>query len=149
MPQSRSDDRFTRVAAYGVIVDGDRILLCRLSWPKVHAGRWTLPGGGLDFGEPPQNAMVREVREETGLEVVAAGLLGVDSICAPTAYGDMHGIRIVYRATVVGGSLRNEVDGSTDLCQWWPRHEIPHDRIVDLVAEFLPRAFVPGATSQT
>jgi len=59
-----------RVSAYGLIVQENRMLLCRIS-PQVPAaaGMWTLPGGGIDFGEHPQDAVVREVREETGLDV--------------------------------------------------------------------------------
>ncbi|MEO1088763.1 MAG: NUDIX domain-containing protein, partial [Acidobacteriota bacterium] len=51
----------TRLAAYAVIVEDNRLLLCRIS-PQIpaHAGKWTLPGGGLDFGETPEAAVVRE-----------------------------------------------------------------------------------------
>ena len=51
----------TRVSAYGLVTDPDRILLCRVSkaLPRWQ-GQWTLPGGGINFGEAPQDAMVRE-----------------------------------------------------------------------------------------
>lgn len=132
--------RRTRVAAYGLLVDGHQILLCRLSkqLPR-HTGRWTLPGGGIDFGESPESAMIREVYEETGLIVEAAGLAGVDSIIADAGGIPCHSIRIIYRAKIVGGTLRNEVRGSTDLCQWWPRNECPD--LVDLVHVGLRLAF--------
>ena len=59
-----------RVAAYAVIIRDDRILLARLA-PRISATPlWTLPGGGLDHGEDPRAAVVREVHEETGLDVV-------------------------------------------------------------------------------
>lgn len=136
------DGRFTRIAAYGLITAADRILLCRLSATvRTHRGYWTLPGGGLDFGETPVDAMIREVKEETGLDVVQDTLLDIDSICTPGRSGPMHSIRIVYRARVVGGALRPESDNSTDLCQWWPRDELARLPMVDLVQTFLPRAF--------
>ena len=130
---------FTRVAAYGLIIDDDRVLLCRLSARVPNAvGQWTLPGGGLDFGEDPVDAMVREVREETGYEVQSGDLIGVDSICTDTPYGRMHSIRIVYRATVVGGALRPEIDGSTDLCDWFTQTTLPANKMVDLARRFVP-----------
>jgi 8-oxo-dGTP diphosphatase len=65
-----------RVAAYAVILrvatdpaSGWEILLSRLSDTLTHSPLWTLPGGGLDHGEDPRSAVVREVYEETGLSV--------------------------------------------------------------------------------
>ena len=57
-----------RVAAYNVCVDElDRLLVCRLSAITEAAGAWTLPGGGVEFGEHPEHAAIRELTEETGL----------------------------------------------------------------------------------
>jgi ADP-ribose pyrophosphatase YjhB (NUDIX family) len=58
-----------RVAAYAVIVRNDQILLSRLADVLSPNPTWTLPGGGLDHGEDPRVAVVREVQEETGLDV--------------------------------------------------------------------------------
>lgn len=133
MTDESSSSRYTRVAAYGLIVRDDRMLLCRLSpVVKGYAGQWTLPGGGLDFGEAPTDALVREVREETGYEVTHSGLVDVDSICGQTSRGWMHSIRLLYRANVIGGDLRPEVHGSTDLVQWWPRDQLATAPLVDL-----------------
>ena len=111
--------RTTRVAAYGVIRQDEALLLCRLS-ARVHdaAGKWKLPGGGLEFGERPEEAVVREVLEETGLEVVVGDLLGVDTRLLRWPGHAQHSVRIVYGATVVGGELRSEAEGTTDLAGW-------------------------------
>ena len=53
------------------------MLLAR--WTGPRGPEWTLPGGGLDFGEDPADAAVREVREETGYAVRLDDLLFVDS----------------------------------------------------------------------
>ena len=59
----------TYIGAYAVILDPrDRLLLCRLSTGCIEAGFWTLPGGGIHWGEPPEQAVLRELLEETGLE---------------------------------------------------------------------------------
>ena len=125
-----------RVAAYGVIVDGPRILLAHGN----ESGRsgWTLPGGGIEPGEDPLDAVVREIAEETGFEARAEALLGIDSKIVPAEArfvpdaGPLHALRIVYRATVTGGSLKNELDGTTDEAAWFALTSIPNRR-VDLV----------------
>ncbi len=112
-------DRTTRVGAYGLVVRPRQILLCRVSARVTKwAGWWTLPGGGVDFGEDPKTAMVREVREETGLDVRSAGVAGVDSLVVPGEARTTHSLRIIYFTEVLGGALANEVNGSTDLCEW-------------------------------
>lgn len=69
--------RLQRVAAYGVITDSrGRLLLTRLNDRTERPGCWTLPGGGVDHGEHPEQVMVREVLEETGLLVRPGDLLG-------------------------------------------------------------------------
>ncbi len=123
--------RMQRVGAYGVCVDSEqRILLCRLTAITNRGGWWTLPGGGVDFGEHPKDALVREVREETGLDAVIDELLEVDSIArfvriddAPTPV-DYHAVRILYRISVTGGDLVHEVSGTTDRAEWFARDEI-------------------------
>ena len=121
----------TRVAAYGLITKDEQILLCRISaqLPHLH-GQWTLPGGGIEFGETPQAAVVREVEEETGLIVAVGQLEHVDSVVVETDDTVFHSVRILYRVSYVSGELRNELNGTTDLCQWWSSSELPD--MVDL-----------------
>lgn len=128
-----------RVAAYAVITDTHgRMLLPH--WNEGGKEGWTLPGGGLDAGEDPADAAVREVAEETGYDVALDELLGIDSIVippgdrlAPGAATPLQSLRIVYRAHVTGGDLRVETDGSTDGVAWHTPDEVAALHRVPLV----------------
>lgn len=109
----------TRVAAYAVVRDdADRILLCHIA-PSVGVGDvWTLPGGGIEFGESPAHGVLRELEEESGLVGAVERLLDVTDRVFREGDGRMHAIRILYRVRILGGELRDEADGSTDRCRW-------------------------------
>lgn len=128
----------TRISAYGLLLEANEILLCRLSKGTAGAGMWTLPGGGIDFGEHPEAAMVREVEEETGLSVTSTGIAGLSSFRQDTPDRAFHGVRVIYHAVVVGGELRNEIVGSTDMCQWHPLDSLDQIEVVELVEAALP-----------
>jgi ADP-ribose pyrophosphatase YjhB (NUDIX family) len=63
-----------RVVASAVVVDDDRLLLIRRRNPP-DAGRWSIPGGGVEYGETLAEAVLRELAEETGLEGVCGSLI--------------------------------------------------------------------------
>jgi ADP-ribose pyrophosphatase YjhB (NUDIX family) len=124
----------TRVGAYAVVVADGRVLLTELAGTTTAPGAWTLPGGGLDHGEAPVDAVVREVREETGHVLVEPRLVDVGSAHfvgrSPTGrLEDFHGIRIVYRADVeqVREPEVLDVGGSTSAAAW-----VPLDRLAQL-----------------
>jgi ADP-ribose pyrophosphatase YjhB (NUDIX family) len=127
-----------RVASYVVCVDDDdRLLLCRLTDLTNRPGWWTLPGGGVEFGEHPEAAALRELAEETGLEGRLGELLCVDSVAGPVrldegAEVELHRIRFVYRADITGGELRHEVGGTSDRAQWFTRAEVAALDVVEL-----------------
>jgi len=133
--------RVTRLAAYALCTDGDAILLSRIAQGATASsdGMWTLPGGGIEFGEDPRDAALRELGEETGLVGEIVELAGVDSWAGhftdprdgiPT---DFHAVRILYRVQVTGGELRVEVSGSSDDCAWIARDDLETMPVVELV----------------
>ncbi len=139
--------RRQRVAAYAVIVRGGDILLSRLAPSVSEIELWTLPGGGIDFGEHPDDAVVREVREETGLDCELGAPVWIGSVRRAVdrdAEGitDMHSVRIVYDAWVAADAPPPrvvEVDGSTIDARWLPVHDVESGAIptVPMVREAL------------
>jgi 8-oxo-dGTP diphosphatase len=136
-----------RVAAYAVILREDRILLTRLSPSVSHHELWTLPGGGLDHGESPRDAVVREVHEETGLRAEVGETARVYSAHLPGVWRDgrrvdAHALRIVYDGWVPADAPDPhvvEVDGSTVDAAWQPVSRVLDGSIpvVPLVVEAL------------
>jgi ADP-ribose pyrophosphatase YjhB (NUDIX family) len=108
------------VRSYGILVDGGRVVLVRSSNPHHNPPLWWLPGGGIDFGEAPEEALIREFAEETGLIVNDPRLVGVTSDERRRDNGErLHTVRILYTVRLTGGSLRDEADGTTDLARWF------------------------------
>ncbi|WP_100447954.1 NUDIX hydrolase [Glycomyces xiaoerkulensis] len=121
--------RGQRFGAYGVVADAaGRILLARIADGYPGAGTWHLPGGGVDFGESPRAAVLREIYEETGQDALVGRLLNVTSFRHRRAIGpegyplDWHGVRAIYSATVADPSAAQVVEtagGSTSESAWF------------------------------
>jgi ADP-ribose pyrophosphatase YjhB (NUDIX family) len=127
-----------RVGAYAIVMDAtQRMLLCRIGPGYPAEGLWTLPGGGVDHGEHPDAAVLRELHEETGLTGTRGPVAAIWSglIEKPaTRPGPLHWIAILYRVTTEPGVLRLEVGGSTDAVAWHTLDEVaglPHVDLVD------------------
>lgn len=117
--------KLQRIAAYALVRRGSTVLLTRLSDRAHHAGSWTLPGGGVDHGEAPAEALAREVREECGIECEVGALIDVhDTHFAGTAPSgrveDFHGVHLIFDATVDPDAEPRvvELDGTTDEVAW-------------------------------
>lgn len=124
--------RVQRVAAYAVIVRGDRILLTRLSSQVTQHELWTLPGGGVEHGENPRDTVLREIQEETGLEAEVGENAQVFSMHVADTWRrgrrvDAHSLRIVYDGWVPVDAPEPrvvEVDGSTAEAAWQPLADV-------------------------
>lgn len=131
-----------RISAYAVITDDQKRMLLPHWMEQGFGSGWTMPGGGIDPGEDPADAVVREVFEESGYRVHVTELLGIDNLVIPgdrrTPTSGREGIplqnlRIVYRARIIGGELTVEQDGSTDDVAWFTPAEIDSLDRVSLV----------------
>jgi 8-oxo-dGTP pyrophosphatase MutT (NUDIX family) len=99
----------------GLVFDGDRVLLQR----HGDTGRWVTPGGAVEPDEPPVDALVRELWEETGLLCEPVGLLGVfggPEFRVHYRNGDLAGYVVTaYECRVRGGELRPDGEESAEL----------------------------------
>ena len=128
--------RLQRLAVYALVRRGPDVLLTRISALGAHPGAWTLPGGGLDHGESPRDAVAREVREECGIDCEIGDLLDVHDThfegTAPSGrFEDFHGVHLVFRGTVPEGAEPRvvETDGTTDAVAWAPVADVESGRI--------------------
>jgi 8-oxo-dGTP diphosphatase len=126
----RFTDYDTRFAAYAVILDDqDRMLLTWYNGIGYDPASWSMPGGGVEFDEAVQDAVVREVLEETGYHVEVGRPLAVHHFVHDgrgRAGRPFKAVRIFFEATITGGELGTlEVGGSTDFAEWVPVARIP------------------------
>ncbi|HEY5093109.1 MAG TPA: NUDIX domain-containing protein [Acidimicrobiales bacterium] len=122
----------TSVRSYGILIDHDRVALVRSSNPRHVPPLWWLPGGGIDFGEAPEDTLIREFREETGLEVNNPQLIDVTSDVRRRDNGDkIHTVRIIFSVDLAGGELHHEVHGTTDHAAWFNLSDLETMNIAD------------------
>lgn len=104
-----------RVVVGAAVLRDGRVLAARRTTPAAAAGRWELPGGKVEPGEEPEQALLREVREELGCDVVLTGWLdGVVPI------GEGHELRIALARLVAGEPAPVE----HDLVRWLAPDEL-------------------------
>lgn len=115
-----------------VLLDADRILLARHQ--RRGGSYWVLPGGAVEPGETPEEAAVREVLEETGLQIRLERLLFVDG---PRQEGEVviKSPRYTYLGRIVGGELQpveesvqaDEEKGHLSGAAWMPLEAREYD----------------------
>lgn len=125
-----------RVALYGVLIKQGKVLLANT---RVPSGIITnFPGGGLELGEAPLQAVEREFKEETGLDVAIKELLFCSQLFQQNPeYPHEQLMHIYYRVEEVGGTL---IDGNNDDVAgvvWVSLDELPNKRILEPDLEFI------------
>ena len=95
-----------RCGASAAIFQGDDVLLVQRS-KGAFAGLWSFPGGHIEPGETARSAALREVREETGIEAVIAGILDVHDVITRNPAGVLtsHYVLAVYAGRWRAGTV--------------------------------------------
>ncbi|AKT52466.1 hypothetical protein ADJ73_00135 [Arsenicicoccus sp. oral taxon 190] len=124
----------TRIAAYAVVTGDAGVLLTVNSARTNAAGTWGLPGGGVEPGEDPAAAVVREVWEETGQDITRPRLAAVLSHhwigrSPKGVLEDFQAVRLVYRADAPRPVpvVVHDADGTTESAAW-----VPHEQVAGL-----------------
>lgn len=111
------------VGVGAIILDGDKILLeKRKNAPSK--GKWTVPGGLVELGERVEQAVIREVKEETGLEVIEPRFVDIVDHISLDEKGAVkyHFVIIDYLVTVKSGEPKAASDA--DALKWVPFNEV-------------------------
>ena len=107
---------------------------------RTDNGMWCVPGGAIEMGESLEDALFREVKEETSLEIRHPKLLDVQAnvhIIYPNQ-DEVYYTDVMYLVTEYSGSLGHDTE-STEL-QWFPLDQLPED-IIPTQKEFLKRIY--------
>lgn len=132
------------VGVAGVVIHAGRVLLIRRGKEPLY-GRWVVPGGTVELGEPLEQALAREMREETGLEVEPVELLTVfDRI-------EREGTRVVYHFVIVDYLCRyrsGEARAASDALDvaWAEASELDRYELPAKALEVVMQAFARSAT---
>lgn len=115
-----------------IVLRQGKVLLSRRAGPPSE-GHWDLPGGFLEDGEPPEAGLARELREEAGLALRRARLLGA----WVGRYTDDHTLSLVYVCEVEG---EPEARSDSAGMRWFPLDELPPEMAWPHEREALARA---------
>ena len=118
-----------RVVVGAAILDGDRVLAARRTAPVAAAGRWEFPGGKVEPGETPEQALVREIAEELGCAIGVTGWLAGE---API--GETHLLTVAVAHLVSGDPVPRE----HDLVRWLAADDLDSVDWLEPDRPFLP-----------
>ncbi|MEX0679872.1 MAG: NUDIX hydrolase [Balneolales bacterium] len=148
----KPDSRYVktvRVRANGLLTDGDALLMVNLISPVTGGAIWMPPGGGVRFGERLTNAVERELREETGLEVLAGPLWYIHEVRSQ----EVHAVEFYFHCEKRRGTVQKGVDPELPECDQIIRDVafIPFDQLdhPDVYPRYLQKGFPADCLDQS
>lgn len=120
-----------RLTTDGVLIEDEKVLLIKRK-KEPFKDKWALPGGFVEYGEKVEDAVIREVSEETGLKSEIERLFGVYS--DPDRDPRAHTVTLVYLLKKIGGKLKGNDDASD--AKFFKLGELPdlafdHNKIIN------------------
>ena len=140
MKNNRRYPQHPLLGVAALIFEGDRILMARRGQQPL-MGLWSLPGGLVEAGESLENALRREIREETGLEIRPLGVLEIFERIMRDADGapEYHYVLLDYICRVTGGALCAGDDVSS--VEWVRRGDLPNLTITEGTLAVIEKGF--------
>lgn len=133
-----------RVRVSGILIEEDSILLLQIQSPVQDKRVWIPPGGGVEFGESLHQALIREFREETGLNVEPIELYFINELLE----NEFHAIEFFFKVSRISGSLSlgsdpelSESDQIIKDLSWKQLEELT-------TLDFAPSSLVPKLTKE-
>jgi len=105
------------IVVAGVLVKKGKVLLIQRNYPgEAFHGKWEFPGGKIDFGESPEVSMLREIKEETGLNCKIKRLIPlIQSFRWTSGDIDHHLVLIPYECKIISGEISKHDHGVNDI----------------------------------
>ena len=127
------------IGVAAVVVENDKVALVRRGRPPAY-GEWSLPGGAVELGETLEKAVIREVREEIGLEVKVSELVGIFDRIFLDKEGQVqfHYVLLDFLCVKKGGKLRASSDALS--CVQVPFSALDTYKLVKETREVISRA---------
>jgi 8-oxo-dGTP diphosphatase len=118
--RSKAETSATLCADVVLFETHDHVLLIKRGWPP-YKGAWALPGGHVDVGETFRHAAIRELREETGVEVQALSKVGIYDDPDRDPRGRV--VSVAFTAVTPDGARPTAGDDATDAA-WIPVSQV-------------------------
>ena len=112
---------YKQLGAYALVIEDESILLIKKNGGPYH-GKYDLPGGTIEFGETPSDALKREILEEVGIDIIDFKIFDTDSVCFDWDYKEkniqlkVHHVGIYYKINKYNDSIKStiEIDEQND-----------------------------------
>lgn len=133
-----------RPGCYGVLIKDNKIALVRKAGGG-YTGKLDLPGGGIEYKESPEETLVREFKEETGVTLTSFKLLDATSACVywemeKDLYEDLHQIGILYMVETNETNLKKDADGlDSNGANWYKIEELKKEELTPLTIHALEK----------
>ncbi|MBN2421544.1 NUDIX domain-containing protein [Candidatus Woesearchaeota archaeon] len=109
-----------------ILNDKEQVLLAKRKNTKTFDGQWSRPGGTVELGERIEDTIVREVKEEVGIDIEIIRLLNITQDIRPEE--NIHGIYFGYLAKITSGEPRNMEPDKCSAIGWFPiRNNLPEN----------------------
>jgi len=118
-----TEKKYPRVGVGAVVLDEKNRILLQLRNKPPEEGHWSIPGGRVEFMEKLEDAIVRELKEELGIDVIVEDMLRVTDHIVPA--DNAHWVSPAFLVRVVGGQAENLEPEATRRVEWFPLDALP------------------------